>query len=74
MHLLGFSEGLAVDAMADDVVGREALSLVQFGRLQHSQANIVLDANQGLADEAQPYRAGVVIHLLDVVGASEEGG
>lgn len=40
MHLLGFGEGLAVDAMADDVVGREALSLVQFGRLQHSQANI----------------------------------
>lgn len=34
----------------------------------------VLDANQGLADEVQPYRAGVVIHLPDVVGASEEGG
>ena len=33
----------------------------------------VLDANQGLADEVQPYRAGVVIHLPDVVGASEEG-
>ena len=33
----------------------------------------VLDANQGLADEAQLYRAGVVIHLPDVVGASEEG-
>ena len=33
----------------------------------------VLDANQGLANEAQPYRAGVVIHLPDVVGASEEG-
>ncbi|MFP3515227.1 tail protein X [Pseudomonas sp. SIMBA_077] len=32
----------------------------------------VLDANQGLADEAQPYRAGVVIHLPDVVGVSEE--
>ena len=29
----------------------------------------VLDANQGLADEVQPYRAG----LPDVVGASEEG-
>lgn len=33
----------------------------------------VLDANQALADEVQPYRAGVVIHLPDVVGASEEG-
>ncbi|MDU7559167.1 phage tail protein [Pseudomonas sp. FSL R10-0765] len=29
--------------------------------------------NQGLADEVQLYRAGVVIHLPDVVGASEEG-
>ncbi len=28
----------------------------------------VLDANQGLADEVEPYRAGVVIHLPDVVG------
>ena len=26
--------------MADDVVGREALSFVQFGRLQHLQAGI----------------------------------
>ena len=26
----------------------------------------VLDANQGLADEAQPYRAGVVIVLPDL--------
>lgn len=33
----------------------------------------MLDANQGLADEVQPYRAGMVIHLPDVVGASEEG-
>jgi len=33
----------------------------------------VLDANQGLAYGVQPYRAGVVIHLSDVVGASEEG-
>ena len=32
-----------------------------------------LDANQGLADEVQPYRAGVVIHMPDVVWASEEG-
>ena len=30
-------------------------------------------ANRALADEVQPYRAGVVIHLPDVVGASEEG-
>ncbi|KMN09460.1 tail protein X [Pseudomonas helleri] len=32
-----------------------------------------LDADQGLADEVQPYRAGVVIHMPDVVWASEEG-
>lgn len=33
----------------------------------------MLDAKQGLADEVLPYRAGMVIHLPDVVGASEEG-
>ena len=34
----------------------------------------VLDANQGLADEVQPFRAGVVINLPDLVVSSEEGG
>lgn len=33
----------------------------------------VLDANQGLADELQPFRAGVVIYLPDLVVPSEEG-
>lgn len=33
MHLLGLGERLAVGAVADDVVGREALGLVQLGRL-----------------------------------------
>ena len=33
----------------------------------------VLDANQGLADEVQPFRAGVVINLPDLVVPSEEG-
>ena len=34
----------------------------------------VLDANQRLADEVQPFRAGVVINLPDLVVSSEEGG
>ena len=33
----------------------------------------VLDANQGLADEVQPFRAGVVIYLPDWVVPSDEG-
>jgi phage tail protein X len=33
----------------------------------------VLDANQGLADESQPYRAGVVIHLPDLPSPTAEG-
>ena len=33
----------------------------------------VLDANQGLADEMQPFRAGVVIYLPDWVVPSDEG-
>lgn len=32
----------------------------------------VLDANQGLADEVQPYRAGVVISLPDLPSATAE--
>lgn len=32
----------------------------------------VLDANQGLADEAQPYRAGVLIVLPDMPAPTEE--
>lgn len=33
----------------------------------------VLDANQGLADEEQPFRAGVVIVLPDLVTQVAEG-
>lgn len=32
----------------------------------------VLDANQGLADEPQPYRAGVLIRLPDIPSAVDE--
>ena len=40
MHLLGFGEGLAVSAVADEVIGGESLSLVQLCRLKHPQADI----------------------------------
>ena len=40
MHLLCLSEGLAVGAVGDDVVAWKALGLVQFGRLQHPQADV----------------------------------
>lgn len=40
MYLLSLGERLAVGTVADDVVGREALGLVQLGRLQHSQAGV----------------------------------
>jgi phage tail protein X len=33
----------------------------------------VLDANQGLADEPQPYRAGIVIELPDLPAPSNDG-
>jgi phage tail protein X len=32
----------------------------------------VLDANQGLSDQQQPLRAGVLISLPDVVSAADE--
>ncbi|HEY0288573.1 MAG TPA: tail protein X [Pseudomonas sp.] len=32
----------------------------------------VLDANQGLADEPQPFRAGLLITLPEVAGAVDE--
>jgi len=43
-----------------------------YGHLTGS-VEAVLDANQGLADEPQPYRAGVVITLPDLPRPSEEG-
>ena len=33
----------------------------------------VLDANQGLADEVQPFKAGLVILLPDLPAPSDEG-
>lgn len=43
-----------------------------YGHLNGS-VEAVLDANQGLADEPQPYRAGVVITLPELPSPSEEG-
>ncbi|MDD2047324.1 tail protein X [Pseudomonas putida] len=41
-----------------------------YGHLNGSVA-AVLKANQGLADEPQPFRAGVVIRLPELVAASD---
>ncbi|WP_415764887.1 tail protein X [Pseudomonas sp. ZB1P45] len=43
-----------------------------YGHLSGS-TEAVLDANQGLADEPQPYRDGVVIYLPDLPSPIEEG-
>lgn len=43
-----------------------------YGHLNGS-VEAVLDANQGLADESQPFRAGVVIVLPDLPAPAEEG-
>ncbi|MBD8268873.1 tail protein X [Pseudomonas fluorescens] len=43
-----------------------------YGHLNGS-VEAVLDANQGLADEPQPFRAGVVIVLPDLPAPTEEG-
>ncbi len=61
VHLLGFSERYAVGAMADDVVAREALGLVQLGRLQHPQADIddhIRRAFDGYSDQCQVVAGG----------------
>ena len=42
-----------------------------YGHLNGS-VEAVLNANQGLADEPQPFRAGVLIVLPDVSSATEE--
>lgn len=42
-----------------------------YGHLNGS-VEAVLDANQGLADEPQPFRAGVLIVLPDMPVATEE--
>lgn len=43
-----------------------------YGHLKGS-TEAVLDANQGLADEPQPYRAGVVIYLPDLPSPTGRG-
>ena len=57
MHLLCLSEGLAVGAVVDGVVGREALGLVQFGRLQHPQAYIDDHIRRTLDDHSDQCQA-----------------
>ena len=42
-----------------------------YGHL-NGTVEVVLDANQGLADEAQPFRVGVIIHLPDLPVPSDE--
>ncbi len=61
MNLLCFGEWLAVGAVADDVVTREALGLVQLGRLQHPQADIddyIRRAFDGHGDQCQAVGGG----------------
>jgi phage tail protein X len=41
-----------------------------YGHLNGS-VEAVLDANQGLADEAQPFRSGVLIRLPDLLDPSD---
>ncbi|MCU7217526.1 tail protein X [Pseudomonas sp. VE 196-7] len=43
-----------------------------YGHLNGS-VEAVLDANQGLADEPQPFRSGVIIVLPDLLMPTEEG-
>ena len=61
VNLLGFGEWLAVGAVADDVAAREALGLVQLGRLQHPQENIdnyIQRAFDGHGDQCQAVGGG----------------
>lgn len=58
----GFKGGLKqLDALRTIRVGLQPLTLT------------TLDANQGLADEPQPYRTGVVIYLPDLPSPTGEG-
>ncbi|MCX4217961.1 tail protein X [Pseudomonas sp. MCal1] len=43
-----------------------------YGHLEGT-VEAVLDANQGLADEVQPYRAGIVIEFPDLPAPSNDG-
>lgn len=42
-----------------------------YGHL-NGTVELVMDANQGLSDEPQPYRAGVIIYLPDLPAPSVE--
>jgi len=55
------SDGDLLDTICHDFYGHLAGSV-----------EAVLDANQGLADEPQPYRAGVVITLPDLAAPVQE--
>lgn len=49
----------------------DALCQNYYGHLNGS-VEAVLDANQGLADEPQPFRAGVLIRLPELQAVTEE--
>ena len=81
VHLLCLSEGLAVGAVGDDVVAWKALGLVQFGRLQHPQADVddhVRCTLYGHGDQCQAVAGGDgrcwlvgVAHILGAVIADQ---
>ena len=83
MDLLGFGERLAVGAVTDDVVVWEALGLVQFGGLQHPQADIddhIRRAFDGHGDQCQAVSSGDgrrwligTAHILSAVVADQKG-
>lgn len=54
VHLLGFGEWLAVCAVGDDVVSGEALSLVQLGRFEHSEADVYDHVGRTLEHHGEP--------------------
>ncbi|MCH5515358.1 tail protein X [Pseudomonas syringae] len=49
----------------------DTLCFNHYGHLNGS-VEAVLDANQGLADEAQPFRVGLIITLPDLPASSDE--
>lgn len=56
------SDGDMLDVICNNVYGH-----------LNGTVEVVLNANQGLADEPQPFRAGVVILLPDLPAPAEEG-
>ena len=56
------SDGDMLDVICNNVYGH-----------LNGTVEAVLNANQGLADEPQPFRAGVVILLPDLPAPAEEG-